>query len=554
MFFFLFSNSNRTPEKRSHSLFVYKGRGVGAPEGAPPLYLWLRHETAEAEAGGTSGSSTRSRSNSRWSNSRPAAAHHSSSSNNSTGNSNRGSPPQQQQEPAGLCFFFVFLPLFLLLASMDAEDPGGPLIGGPPPFEGPFSTGGPPIYEEALDAPISEGKAPLDGFGMHVEGGPEGAPPTDGQKRSDVLKASGRPLGGPPEGLAGGPPVIPVISGLDWAGGPHGLASWGPSCLSFRGALGGPWRASETVEFVGPTSEHLRLGWRGRDKEFRGLLTVLADILLEDEGASALMVLVQGAPVHSRLLGALRAHSRIIKNYEADKESLVTSALRRTRIAECLCLESLTTICDAAAAAAKQQQQLQQQQQQQRQERLRVVTIEGLSLLLALHQKDEEERFRVWGYMPLSGEASEAIGGGASNADFGDVLWTNHLAGVLAHREGGSLVGGPTSSSLLTPALGNVWRRSGAQTQILIQNYEGVPSIPLPSGGPSNTGAPTKGGPTLCLTVLKGVRQVSCCFTHAAPVKAAHSGGPPHFGSLSLGPHAGGPPSSSWGPSEKKKN
>lgn len=40
----------------------------------------------------------------------------------------------------------------------------------------------------------------------------------------------------------------------------------------------------------------------------QGLLTALSDVLLGDPQASALVVSMQGAPLHRRVLGALRAH------------------------------------------------------------------------------------------------------------------------------------------------------------------------------------------------------------------------------------------------------
>lgn len=64
---------------------------------------------------------------------------------------------------------------------------------------------------------------------------------------------------------------------------------------------------------------------------------------------------------------------------------MVHAALSRVRVAaSCCSIKSLLDLFDAAAALVDQQEQRHQQQ------RLRVLAIEGLSLLLALHQGEEE--------------------------------------------------------------------------------------------------------------------------------------------------------------------
>lgn len=50
-------------------------------------------------------------------------------------------------------------------------------------------------------------------------------------------------------------PLLGPLSGLDWAGGQDRFASWESCCGALRGLLRGPWRAGETIEFLGAEAE-----------------------------------------------------------------------------------------------------------------------------------------------------------------------------------------------------------------------------------------------------------------------------------------------------------
>ncbi|CDJ40700.1 hypothetical protein, conserved, partial [Eimeria tenella] len=133
------------------------------------------------------------------------------------------------------------------------------------------------------------------------------------------------PAGAPPEQLKGVfqyPPLWGPLSGLEWAGwgpprGPQGgppegplggpprgapqLQSYPVSCGALGALLGGPWRAGETVEFLGADAEAPR----------QALLTALCSLLLGAPLAAALFASIQGAPLFPRLLGALKTHPSI---------------------------------------------------------------------------------------------------------------------------------------------------------------------------------------------------------------------------------------------------
>ncbi|OEH74937.1 hypothetical protein cyc_02594 [Cyclospora cayetanensis] len=226
------------------------------------------------------------------------------------------------------------------------------------------------------------------------------------------------------------PPLWGPLSGLAWAGGTQGFKSWRGSCKGLGALLGGPWLAGETVEFVGNEAEMLR----------KALITASLDVLLGDPSCTGLFLSLQGAPVSRYLVEALRmypnykqrlpvlglphrdpsdmqasctggshgramlASGKCMLMLHEERQTLESSVLSRLRQASCSSLEGLLHFFDLADATASTQQQQQQP--------LRVVAIEGLSLILTLHQGQIPSKalcLRVEALYPLKGPRSGGI-------------------------------------------------------------------------------------------------------------------------------------------------
>lgn len=104
-----------------------------------------------------------------------------------------------------------------------------------------------------LEAPVG---APL-GISGNLRASPLRGGAADKDEDSEPPVQLERGLRRPSEELEG-PPLMGPLSGLEWAGGPLGFASWRVSSGALRFILDGVWRAAEVLEFVGPSADPLR--------------------------------------------------------------------------------------------------------------------------------------------------------------------------------------------------------------------------------------------------------------------------------------------------------